>query len=377
MTEALESKPSNIDFEEAIERLRNATAAPCRAARDIQHENGKVEVNIIDIREGGTSIDLAPGIRNGLTKPEANGLRCMPSLLLWNEQGLKFFEEVTYRPQYYLTNAEISILESYARDIADRIKPGSIVLELGSGALRKTEILLQALDDQGKSVDYYALDLDRNELVRTLSQIQPGTFRHVRCHGLLGTYDDGQIWLWRSVDARRPRCILSLGSTMGSLTHSEALEFWRGWSNTLQLSSQDSQVIVGLDGCKDEAQVFRAYNDQECANWRFVMNALDHANRQLGYRAFDCADWTVRGQWNARESRHTQYLVPVRDVSFEDVRLSKDEKIFVVHSHKWSEAERKGLWEESNLREEQTFTIRGQEYYGMPASLQPSDRRSR
>ena len=55
--------------------------------------------------------------------------------------------------------------------------------------LRKTKILLQALDNIGKSVDYYALDLSLPELQRTLALVSPGTYTYVRCHGLLGTYE--------------------------------------------------------------------------------------------------------------------------------------------------------------------------------------------
>lgn len=35
--------------------------------------------------------------------------------------------------RYYLTNAEIEVLETYAEKIAERIPTGSIVVELGSG----------------------------------------------------------------------------------------------------------------------------------------------------------------------------------------------------------------------------------------------------
>ena len=33
--------------------------------------------------------------------------RKMPTLLLYDEQGLKLFEDITYLDEYYLTNAEI------------------------------------------------------------------------------------------------------------------------------------------------------------------------------------------------------------------------------------------------------------------------------
>jgi uncharacterized SAM-dependent methyltransferase len=72
---------------------------------------------------------------------------------------------------------------------------------------------LKALEAAGKDIDYYALDLSLTELERTLEDVP--RFRHVRCHGLHGTYDDGLAWLKASRNASRPKCILSLGSSIG------------------------------------------------------------------------------------------------------------------------------------------------------------------
>ena len=58
---------------------------------------------------------------------------------------------------FHLTDAKI--LEAHSKTIADRIEPGTLHSELGSGALRKTEILLRAVEAQGKDVDCCALDL--------------------------------------------------------------------------------------------------------------------------------------------------------------------------------------------------------------------------
>lgn len=57
----------------------------------------------------------------------------MPDLLLWDEKGLRYFEDVTYSPTYYLTNEEIGILESEKRDIARFVGDGGVLVELGSG----------------------------------------------------------------------------------------------------------------------------------------------------------------------------------------------------------------------------------------------------
>lgn len=79
--------------------------------------------------------------------------------------------------------------------------------------LRKVSILLQALENAGKDVDYYALDLSVKELKRTLEQVP--SFQHVKCHGLHGTYDDGLDWLRLPEIRSRPKCVMSLGSSIG------------------------------------------------------------------------------------------------------------------------------------------------------------------
>lgn len=79
--------------------------------------------------------------------------------------------------------------------------------------LRKVNLLLQAFEDAGKSIDYYALDLSKQELERTLAQLP--AYQHVRAHGLFGTYDDGREWLKDPSNISRRKCIMSLGSSIG------------------------------------------------------------------------------------------------------------------------------------------------------------------
>lgn len=76
------------------------------------------------------------------------------------------------------------------------------------------KILLEALEADGKDIDYYALDLSLTELERTLDKVPD--FKTVRCHGLHGTYDDGSAWLKTNEAASRPKCILTLGSSIGN-----------------------------------------------------------------------------------------------------------------------------------------------------------------
>ena len=95
-------------------------------------QNGQNDVSIIDIRPGGFDISLVDEIRKKLN-PGKGQEKQLPTLLLYDEQGLKLFEDITYLDEYYLTNAEIEVLANHADKIAHHIHAGSLVVELGSG----------------------------------------------------------------------------------------------------------------------------------------------------------------------------------------------------------------------------------------------------
>lgn len=98
----------------------------------IMASSGMSRTKIIDIRPGPTEFDIVQDIKKGL-RPNHGGEKTLPTLLLYDEAGLKLFEQITYLDEYYLTNAEIEVLEKYADRIAQRVQPGSVVVELGSG----------------------------------------------------------------------------------------------------------------------------------------------------------------------------------------------------------------------------------------------------
>jgi len=43
------------------------------------------------------------------------------------------FEQITYLNEYYLTNAEIGVLEAFANNIVERTVEGTRLVEFGSG----------------------------------------------------------------------------------------------------------------------------------------------------------------------------------------------------------------------------------------------------
>ena len=90
------------------------------------------DVSIIDIRRSEVHFSILDEMHSKL-HPAPGQEKSMPTMLLYDEQGLKLFEDITYLEEYYLTNAEIEVLQRYADRIADRIHAGSQLVELGSG----------------------------------------------------------------------------------------------------------------------------------------------------------------------------------------------------------------------------------------------------
>lgn len=88
--------------------------------------------NIIDIRSDTAGIELKQEIRKGL-KPSNGGEKTLPTLLLYDDEGLKLFEKITYLDEYYLTGQEIEVLQKHAASIAEKIPNDSLMVELGSG----------------------------------------------------------------------------------------------------------------------------------------------------------------------------------------------------------------------------------------------------
>ena len=134
---------------------------------------GLAKIAIIDIRQRKTANPIRSDILEKL-QPGDGKEKKMPTLLLYDEVGLKLFEAITFldevfvhwrvyfclthlipRPiQYYPTNAEIEILQTWAWEMAKLIKRESIIVELGSGCCYQ---LSRNSDGVGYKINYFAI----------------------------------------------------------------------------------------------------------------------------------------------------------------------------------------------------------------------------
>ena len=201
--------------------------------------------------------------------------------------------------------------------------------------------MLQEFERARKHVDYFALDLSLSELQRTFSEVSTEKYDHVGLHGLHGTYDDALAWLSNPENRTRPTVIMSMGSSLGNFSRSEAAEFVGGF---VKLMDPSDLMIVGLDGCKDPEKVYRAYNDSEGVTRQFYENGLVHANEVLGYEAFKPSQWEIVTQFDNVTGRHQAFYSPTEDVNINGVLLPKGEKLVFEEATKYSPEERDQLW---------------------------------
>lgn len=85
------------------------------------------------------SADLVDVILDSLNRPLHQ--KAIPTFVLYDKRGLRIFDEITHLDEYYLTNAEMRILENRADQIATRLNHGSVLIELGAGYVHPIHVL--------------------------------------------------------------------------------------------------------------------------------------------------------------------------------------------------------------------------------------------
>lgn len=217
-------------------------------------------------------------------------------------------------------------------------------------SLRKTELILKAIEKAKKNVIYYALDLDQHELEKSLSSLG-GQFNHVQLVGLLGTYEQGIPWLSQHyTNTGTPKVVLWLGSSVGNQSRQESSVFLRRIQRTC-LEPGDL-CVVGFDRRNDPSLVSKAYDDSEGVTRRFIMNGLDHINTILGQSLIKQEDFDYDSRYQSHHGRHVAHYRANKDLVLNYVRkgdnhqqvkkgslsipVTKGELIHVEHSYKYS-----------------------------------------
>jgi len=197
----------------------------------------------------------------------------LPSKYFYDARGSDLFERITELPEYYLTRTEIEILERHARPIFDSVRPDELV-ELGSGASRKTLLLLEAFHSFGSGNRYVPIEISEDTLTEAADALTD-LYDWLEVDGVVGDYVADLPKLRRNGS----RLIAFLGSTIGNYVPTLRYSLLRSVAEAME---PDDAFVLGVDLIKDVDTMTRAYDDSEGLSAAFNKNILHVVNRDLG-----------------------------------------------------------------------------------------------
>ncbi len=264
-------------------------------------------------------------VLEGLRAPRKH----LPCRLLYDSRGAALFEEICTVADYYPTRAELALLDGHLPAIAATVGARARVIEPGSGAGRKTRMLLSALE---RPADYVPIDISGEQLeinARSLRHEFPG----LEVQPVHGDYTR-EIELPPARATFDRTLVFFPGSTIGNFEPADARAFL---TRLGRLAGPGGMLLLGADSNTDPDSLLRAYDDSEGVTAAFDLNVLAHVNRTQA-ATFDLDAFLHRATWDEARSRIEMHLVSRRRqtvfVAGEAFELEREEPIVTEHCYK-------------------------------------------
>jgi dimethylhistidine N-methyltransferase len=259
--------------------------------------------------------------------------RVIPARFFYDRAGSELFEAITALPEYYPTRTETALLAAHAAQIAALVGQGRAMVEFGAGSSAKTPLLLRALSPSA----YVPVDISGEFLhasAQSLAASHPGL------PVLPVTGDFTQTLALPPALHGQPLLGFFPGSTIGNLTHADAIDLLRNFRATLDATlGADAWLVIGMDTRKDRARLLRAYDDAAGVTAAFNLNLLHRVNREL-HGTIPVAAFVHEARWNDEAGRIEMHLRATRAVSFrvlgEPFTVAAGETIHTENSYKYT-----------------------------------------
>ncbi len=247
-------------------------------------------------------VHLTPSdLHKSLCRDVAAGLTDSPKWLspkwFYDDRGSELFDRITRLPEYYLTEAERSILTACAPSIA-RAARADVLVELGSGTSDKTRILLDALEAAGLRC-FVPFDVSEG-ILRYAAAVLGDRYQDLEIHGVVGDFEQHLHLL----PEPGRRMIALLGSTIGNFDPGQRAGFLASVAAALE---PGECLLIGTDLIKSEQRLLAAYNDTLGVTADFNRNVLHVINRELD-ADFEPLAFTHDARWNANDHRIEMWL---------------------------------------------------------------------
>ncbi|MEX2121180.1 MAG: L-histidine N(alpha)-methyltransferase [Pirellulales bacterium] len=224
----------------------------------------------------------------------------VPAKYFYDAAGSGLFDEITRLDEYYLTRTELAIMRRYAAEMADRLGPQCLLIELGSGSLVKVRLLLDRLKSPAA---YVPVDVSGDHLHRSAARLR----RHYPDLAVMPVLADFTRDFPIPRPARPPvrRAVYFPGSTIGNFDPDDAAHLLRRIAG---LVGRGGGLLLGVDLQKDPAVLEAAYNDSRGTTAEFNLNLLARINRELG-ADFDLTAFRHCAFYNRQRGRIEMQLV--------------------------------------------------------------------
>src|SRR5579872_5352162 len=224
----------------------------------------------------------------------------LPCKLLYDACGAALYEQICTLEEYYPYRAELALLERHLPETAGVIGPAARVIEPGSGAGKKTRMLLAALD---RPASYVPIDVSAEQLAdtaRELAAALPG----LDVAPIVADYTR-PLALPPPPPGTGQTCVFFPGSTIGNFEPDDARRFLARFA---ELAGPGGVLVLGADSNTDAETLLRAYDDPHGVTAAFDLNVLAHLNTSRA-ATFDLSAFLHRAVWNAARSRVEMHLV--------------------------------------------------------------------
>lgn len=294
--------------------------------------------------------DFAHDVRVGLNAER----KWIPPRWFYDELGSSLFDTICFLPEYYVMRAEAEVLTTHRAEIAAALGTNIRLVELGSGAARKTRILLDALQSD---LEYVPVDVDELMLERAGRDLLR-EYEALRVIAVRSDFSRPSIPLSLLPRTHARTVVLFLGSTIGNLNPEEATSMLRDLRSAL---APGDALLLGADLRKSHQVLEPAYDDALGVTAAFNLNVLARINRELG-GAFDLKTFEHLAFYDEEHGRVEMHLVSkraqrVRIESLEqELSFDAGERIHTESSYKHDASTLAALAAASDFTIAQTWT---------------------
>jgi L-histidine Nalpha-methyltransferase len=215
---------------------------------------------------------FAKDVDSGLSAAE----KYLSSKYFYDDKGSRLFQQIMALPEYYLTKAEMNIMQTKSLEIYQAINsPQLDIIELGTGDGLKTIEFLRTLLAAKAEIVYHPIDIS-GEAIDQLKLKMSKALPELNIAPLVGDYFEK---LSEIPATGKPKVVLFMGANIGNYLYPAAVDLLKHINQNI---NRGDMLLIGIDLQKDPNLIARAYNDSGGITRAFNLNLLTRINTELG-----------------------------------------------------------------------------------------------